>query len=514
MAGRCRSALEVAAEFPYYAAVPNPTLRRAAISVALMCSAAPAHATGTLETVGAPASANGLSARVLARHAEASFYNPALLPSAEDSTELSYFVLHTHGDIRLHARPDAVDVPESIYDARLPNPDGTTRGLELRPLPTAALPVRRGDTRLRETTSYAVVGVVRRLLDDRLCFGFYGLLPVHGIQRQETFFSDEREQYFGNRLHFELLGDRGLVSSFSVALGGRPWDWLALGAGVNITTRTITRTWVYVPDAGDQREILINPDIKVQTQYTPYLGVATHPSQQLRLTTTLHLPSSTDTEGENRVRFWTGDLYEDDETYVRQSFELSQSYLPLRFGVGAAWLSPVRVGNSRQWEVGVGALLSRWSKYRDRHGEVPLDRWQNTVSVNVGAARTWGEAGRWTADLAYFPSPVPDQTGRTNYVDNSRLAAGWGFEIPVWLLGTHLEIGTTVHGQILLSRDTTKRANASNPVIDEYDDHAVDVVSREPMRNAGGLQTNNPGYPGFRSQGWMLGASATLRLPL
>ncbi len=494
--------------------MPHPTLRKAAIAVGLLCCPAPARATGTLETVGAPASANGLSARVLARHAEAAFFNPALLPSAEDSTELSYFVLHTHGDIRLHARPDGVDVPESIYEARLPNPDGTTRGLALRPLPTVALPSPRSDTRLRETTSYAVVGVVRRLLDDRLCFGFYGVLPVHGIQRQETFFSDEREQYFDNRLHFELLGDRGLVSSFSVALGSRPWDWLALGAGVNITTRTVTRTWVYVPDAGDQREILINPDVKVQTQYTPYLGVATHPSHELRLTTTLHFPSSTDTHGENRVRFWTNDLYEEDATYVQQSFDLSQSYLPLRFGVGAAWLSPVRVGSSRKWELGVGAVLQRWSKYRDRHGEVPLDRWQNTVSLNLGAARTWGEAGRYSADLAYFPSPVPDQTGRTNFVDNSRLAAGLGFEIPVWLVGTRLEVGTTLHGQILLPRETVKRDDAPNPVIDEFDDTAVDVVSRERMRDADGLQTNNPGYPGFRSQGWMLGASATLRLPL
>jgi long-chain fatty acid transport protein len=494
--------------------VPHPTLRTAGIAVGLLCSAGRAHATGTLEIVGAPASANGLSARVLARHAEAAFYNPALLPSAEDSTELSYFVLHTHGDIQLQARPQGVDVPESVYDARLPNPDGTTRGLELRPLPTAAVPRSRGDTRMRETTSYAVVGVVRRLFDDRLCFGFYGVLPVHGIQRQETFFSDERQQYFDNRLHFELLGDRGLLSSFSVALGSRPWEWLALGAGLNITTRTATRTWVYVPDAGDQRQILINTDINVQTQYTPYFGVATHPSRQVRLTTTLHFPSSTETQGENRVRFWTDDLYEADETYVRQSFDLSQSYLPLRFGVGAAWLSPVRVGTSREWELAVGGVLHRWSKYRDRHGEAPLDRWQNTVSVNLGAARTWAKAGRWAADLAYFPSPVPDQTGRANYVDNSRVAGGLGFEIPVWLLGTRLEIGTTLHGQILLARETTKRNDAPNPVIDEYDDRAVDVVARERMNDAAGLQTNNPGYPGFSSQGWMLGASATVRLPL
>ena len=494
--------------------MPHETWRTVATTVGLLCVASEAGATGTLETVGAPASTNGLSARILARHAEAAFYNPALLPLAEDSTELSYFVLHTHGDIQLRARPAGVDVPASVYEARLPNPDGTTGGLEQRPIPTAALPNPRSDTRLRETTSYAVVGVVRRLFDERLCFGFYGVLPVHGIQRQDTFFSDEREQYFDNRLHFELLGDRGLVSSFSVALGSQPWDWLALGAGMNITTRTVTHTWVYVPDAGAQRDILINPDISVETQYTPYLGMATHPSRQLRLTTTLHFPSSTDTHGENRVRFWTDDLYEDGETYVPQSFDLSQSYLPLRFGVGAAWLSPVRVGTSREWELGGGAVLQRWYTYRDRHGETPPDRWQNTVSFNLGAARASGEAGRWTADIAYFPSPVPDQRGRSNYVDNSRVAAGLGFEIPVWLLGTHLEFGATVHGQILLPRDTTKSADAPNPVIDEYDDRAVDVVSREPMPDAAGLQTNNPGYPGFRSQGWMLGASTTLRLPL
>ena len=33
-----------------------------------------------------------------------------------------------------------------------------------------------------------------------------------------------------------------------------------------------------------------------------------------------------------------------------------------------------------------------------------------------------------SADLALFPSPVPDQVGRTNHVDNTRIAASLGFE--------------------------------------------------------------------------------------
>jgi long-chain fatty acid transport protein len=495
--------------------MPPVTMTRRALAgsaaLAILAASGGASANGTLELMGAPTGSNGLSARVLGRNAETAYFNPALMVETPATTELGAFLLYLHGDIELAPRPPGVDVPAAIVDARLPNPGGTPTRLELHPLPTSALPMPRGNTDLEESTSYAVVGVVRPLLGKHLVFGFYGLLPLRGFQTARTFYSDEREQYFGNRLHFELFGDRGLVSSFSVALASQITRWFALGAGVSITTSTQTRTWVYVPDTGNQRNVLINPQIDVSTTYDPYFALTTRPIEQLRLTTTIHLPSSTDTGGENRVRFWTSDLYENGEDYVPQTYQLSQSYQPLRVGWGAAWLSDPEAPGDLGWQLGIGAVLQRWSSYRDRHGETPQDRWHNTLSMTLGGAVT-PSRGRWlTGDLAFFPSPVPDQTGRTNYVDNSRLAVSLAYESPLPWYG--LRLGLYVHGQMLLSRAVTKDLRAQHPVIDEVDDTSIDLATGRPIGGAAGLQTNNPGYPGFESRGYVVGAGLALRLP-
>src|SRR5512146_2757211 len=93
-----------------------------AMSVSL---ASRAEASGILELVGAPTSSHGLTARTMGRHAEVTYFNPALLSGLRGSTEFSYFVLHTHGDIELEARPPGTAVPASIYRAELRNPDGS-----------------------------------------------------------------------------------------------------------------------------------------------------------------------------------------------------------------------------------------------------------------------------------------------------------------------------------------------------------------------------------------------------
>jgi hypothetical protein len=166
------------------------------------------------------------------------------------------------------------------------------------------------------------------------------------------------------------------------------------------------------------------------------------------------------------------------------------------------------------WEIGIQLLGERWSQYNNRQGDHPLDGWNNTVSVAVGGGFLWRDR-HVTADLGYVPSPVPDQTGRTNYVDNARLVASAGIEGPVRFLGRDLEAGITLFGAYLLPREVTKDPNAAHPVLDEYPDTATayDPVTGAPVAaGAAGLQTNNPGYPGWKSTGYMLGLGATFRI--
>ncbi len=68
--------------------------------------------------------------------------------------------------------------------------------------------------------------------------------------------------------------------------------------------------------------------------------------------------------------------------------------------------------------------------------------------------------------------------------------------------------------QILLGRSVEKSVDAAHPVIDEVPDDATNIFTGDPIPEAVGLQTHNPGYPGFSSGGFVLGAGISLRAPL
>jgi hypothetical protein len=125
-------------------------------------------------------------------------------------------------------------------------------------------------------------------------------------------------------------------------------------------------------------------------------------------------------------------------------------------------------------------------------------------------------------DFQYVPSPVPDQTGRSNYVDNDRLGFSGGTNIELPLAGTRarLRIGVQAQMHLLLQRSQTKLdptserfagENYPSLVADEWRDGATnsrgDVIAA-----ADGLQTNNPGWPGFGSHGTVWGAGLNLAL--
>ena len=234
----------------------------------------------------------------------------------------------------------------------------------------------------------------------------------------------------------------------------------------------------------------------------------TRPTPSLRVMTTLHLPVSSDTDGENRVRFWNY-AYPEGEDSVRQSYALALAYEPMRFGVGARWEAKAPRPGDFGLELGGQAVLAEWSTYRDRHAERPLDAWHSTVSGTLGAAVDFS-GRRIAVDVGFAPSPVPAQDGRTNYVDGSRVSADLAFETRLEILGTRLRACGRAFGQLLLARDEVKSASARHPVIDEVPDGATDVVDDEPIAGSAGLQTNNPGYPGYSSAGWLLGAGLSL----
>ena len=185
--------------------------------------------------------------------------------------------------------------------------------------------------------------------------------------------------------------------------------------------------------------------------------------------------------------------------------------MPLLVAVGASYQLRDEP-SSRVWLTGV-TTFARWSHYQDRHSETPSGEygWSDTLSAAVGVRVETGVLRVWL-DGQYQPTPVPPQTGRSNYVDNDRAGLATGADIEFMLWGSRFRAGANVVGHRLFDRHVTKflppdgaaGSESGQLVRDEIPSDAIDVFG-QPVVNREGLQTNNPGFPGFASRGWILG---------
>jgi len=55
----------------------------------------------------------------------------------------------------------------------------------------------------------------------------------------------------------------------------------------------------------------------------------------------------------------------------------------------------------------------------------------------------------------------------------------------------------------LLERKTVKNITGHYAVLDEFPDNSVHIKTGDPIEESKGLQSNNPGFPGFRTSGIM-----------
>jgi len=259
-----------------------------------------------------------------------------------------------------------------------------------------------------------------------------------------------------------------------------------------VALKTIAETPTYVNDVGHFSDIKVDSNVKVNVNLSPHFGVAYKPLPHLKLTGTVHTPQKLEI-GTDFTFLLSNGLEQG------ASLKFTHAYMPWQFGIGTAY-DGIKVADG---EVTLAATIvyQRWSDYIDRHGETPDPAfgWYDTLNATIGA-RYKLDRTRVFLDAGYAPSPVPDQTGRTNYVDNDRISMSSGFDYKFPLWGGALRMGVQAQVHRLLPRETHKSGAG---IVDEVPDDAV--VNSQPLAGRAGLQTNNPGYPGFASSGWITG---------
>jgi long-chain fatty acid transport protein len=483
-----------------------------------------AQASPPFELMGGAIGSGGLNARSTGSDAASTYFNPARLARARPGLQLGWFVLNDGIDLTLFARNSAVDVPVGALDefeGRFPPvpttwlQDGCDPAMggrcvsKLQPRPRQSAGSS-GNTRV-----YQVFGLVSEIVPRWFKLGIYGMLPFDSFLQGHSFFVNEREQYFSNSLHPELYSDR--LTSMALAFGAssQVTDWLALGAGVTLSLTNSAEAGTFVGNSAMIPETLqLETQIKVSTGIAPYFGAVATPIDGLDLSLTVHTPQDMEIATGFSTFLPNGDLQ-------RAARTATLAYEPWKFGLGAQY-DFVRSPPHRLGAVAT-ATYALWSNYVNRQTERPQQgyAWSNTFSLAVGLRHVYDQRLTSSLDALYEPTPVPLQTGRTNYVDNDRFgfAVGVSYEIPV-AEKTAVRVGLNGQMHILPERSQRKIDPKSAPyadqsfsqlVQDEWLDGAVD--NREQViPESFGLQTNNPGWPGFSSKGVIVGAGLNLAL--
>ena len=487
-----------------------------------------ASASPVLELVGSTLGSGGLSARSAGGSAASAYFNPALLPSAEPGLALGTFVLNDAISITLDGRSPGVDVPE----AALNNFNDGDRAVGTFPaVPTSWLErgCQRGQgqcttdlaPRPRQSAGsssqvrvYQAFGFVSHLLSRRLSLGLYALVPMQSLLAAHSFFPDEREQFFTNSLHPELYSDRLSALSLAFGAGSQVTDWLSLGVSVTVNVATRAGASGYIGDSSNLKDSLRqSTQLESTAAFAPHFGAVVRPIDRLGISATLHTPQKMEITTTTTTFLPNGDQQAAPRSAVHD-------WLPFIAGLGLAF--DVVRGDEHTLTLTATGTFQGWSQYVNRHGERPLRDydWVDTWAGVLGVRYTNDQRLVAFLDGSYRPTPVPLQSGRTNYVDNDvfGVAAGVSYDMPIENWGVKLRFGGQGQVHVLRERhqskiDPTSDALAgrrySQLVIDEWSDRAVDARPQT-IPAAQGLQTNNPGWPGFSSAGFLLGAGVSI----
>jgi long-chain fatty acid transport protein len=500
--------------------------------LAASLTAGDAAASPLFDIAGGVGGQGGFQGRTIEGGAASAYYNPALLVDAEAGLTTGFFALGTDINITYAARPGPQFNIPNFGNA----PTTPTGGLlSSTPLPTSLLqngapatataaavaPRPRGAAGTgHETFTYEMIGLVVKLFEDRLALGVYGLIPNGEFTGAAAFYPDEREQYFSNSLHPELYGDRLTAVSFAFGAGFKITEQLSFGMSATLSLNNTAVTPVFVPSASQLQNLLIDSNIKVNAGIAPDFGLSYKPDPRWRLTATAHSPE----------KLAIGDAF----TFTLASglgttskITFVHDYMPWEIGAGASY--DIIQDRHDTFTAAFTAVYAQWSTYEDRHGETPAEEsssaygWYNTLSPTAGIRLQHDDVAGFF-DGTYVPSPVPAQTGRSNYVDNDKVGADIGADYKFTLFHTTMRVGAQFEVQRLIPRNQAKIPTPKEPngqdnypalVRDELPDTAWVANSATGQlapigAAAAGLQTNNPGWPGFGSEGWVVGGGVYL----
>lgn len=295
---------------------------------------------------------------------------------------------------------------------------------------------------------------------------------------------------------FVVVGNRANTVAIQAAAGVKILDWLYAGAGVRALATLVGEISV-APNAFGQLGSTVKDELLAD--YSLTAGIRIGPLEGFSAGVVFR--------GEQKSAF---DL--PIRADLGDSFPLE---VPTMYIRGTAQFDPLQVAGSVAWSMGplfsaeAGVLFRRWSNLprpienvTPATPAVPKPRFADTLSPRFGVESEWNVAPEWslTGRLGYVyePTPIPEQRGANNYLDNDRHISSLGMAArytPESLRdpsgdGVSIQLELYVQHHALISRTNSK------------------ITPRNAMEQQELLA--NPGYPSITSSGHLFGFGAAL----
>jgi long-chain fatty acid transport protein len=437
--------------------------------------------------VGSRAAALGNTGVAGARDYTAVFYNPAALSQATHAIGIGFNYALKDLTVMLAPRPTGYDLPNlGVQSTAVPTKD--------------RLRERQGLDELNHTFTLNFGGSTH-LGTEHLSLGFLVSLPMyHNQDSYPSVFYDEKEQYFSNQLNFNLVGGR--VEHFIVQLGlaYQIFPYLSLGVGASVMPDAFTENTIYMDDPSQQDKIDLNVGVQTQTRWRLQGGLLFTPNPNFSMGASYRDEQYMSIRGSNEVQ--VKGLQDSGQYPFIQNMNIAFNYSPRQFTWGGNW-------QDKQLTANLDILYVLWSDFKGHHLE--------SVSLNdlwiprLGIEWKFITGQHLRLGIRYEGSPVPEQTGRNNFVDNNRtvLSIGSGHEIKIfkntlvisWHAQFHI-LRTRTHRKKLQTTWESCKSKTSS-LCDEVPDDIMNPDTGEPWLETQGLQTGNPGFPAYTSSGWI-----------
>ena len=518
---------------------PKMAIRCLALTVAVMAATAlwmsPAMA-GPFKWLGydtaAVGSANsqvsyGSSYSVLAT-------NPALMSRFAPRGGIEFLFYKPQLSIELMDRPANADVPFVFYSSKIG--DATTS--KDRALPTIELKNARGNTDVEEARYFIGAGGTHNLGIKGFRLGGLILLPLPDQVSMSTYFPNEQEQYFSNKLHMVRFGEWSPIVSGMLGVSYAPpsFNYLSFGAALAISVSASASMDLYMPSIQAEDYAKSNMNMAMALSLRPIIGIQAEPTDWMAIGLTWKLWSYMDVDGAGNMLLWNYRKPPGAETESRwepkrvsqEDHDYALDYEPMELTLGIGF-------DFSGWEIQAAVTWNHWSAYLNNHHESPQDsaqyldviadseaedsmytppvidgddyKFKETFSVTASASWQYVDWAKTTLGFGYYPSPVPAQDGRTNYVDSDvmNFALGQRFDFKLFGSKFYTQLG-------LQFWYMTERVTYKDPakIIDEFPDDAEHIFEGTAVPSAKGLQTNNPGFPGYTVSGWMIAGAANV----